>query len=184
MATAKGMTWSGKPIIEPGIYSNMPLDHYHSAKVCATPAISSSGLRKIFNESPAHYWCESPYNPKRVEASIPRHFALGRAMHHLAMGEEAFSEQFAVTPEMTRDTEGRAVPWSLRTKHAKHWVHACEASGRIWITRDEIEQIRGMSAALAENGFVVGAGLLEGFLEQRILEGRRDRRLAQDSGRT
>ena len=166
MATARGIVWNKGPIVEPGIYSNMPLDHYHSAGVCNAPAISSSGLRTIFNHSPAHYWCESPYNKNRVDEPTPRHFVLGRAMHHLAMGQAAFNKEFAVTPEFTKDVDGRAVPWSLRTKHAKAWVEACEQSGREWIKRDEIEQINGMSAALAANGFVVGAELLKGFVER------------------
>jgi PDDEXK-like domain of unknown function (DUF3799) len=166
MATAQGILWKGGPIIEPGIYSNMTLDHYHSAKVCRAPAISSSGLRRIFNESPAHYWCESPYNSKRIVEDTPRHFALGRAMHHLAMGQDAFDKEFAVTPEFTKDAQGRQVKWSLRTNHAKAWVEVCKARGLEWITRDEIESIRGMSASLAANGFVTGAGVLEGFVER------------------
>lgn len=166
MATAQGILWKGGPIVEPGIYSNIPLDHYHSAKITRSPAISSSGLRAIFNESPAHYWVKSPYNAKRIDEPVPRHFALGRAMHHLAMGEASFNKVFEVTPAKTRDAKGNSVPWSLRTNHAKAWVEACEKTGRQWITRDEIEAIRGMSASLAANGFVTGAGVLEGFVER------------------
>jgi PDDEXK-like domain of unknown function (DUF3799) len=166
MATAKGITWRRDPVLEPGIYSNIPLDLYHSNKITRSPAISSSGLRKIFIDSPAHYWCESPYNAKRVEKPPSRAFALGRAMHHLAMGEAAFNDVFEVAPATTRDAQGRSVPWSLKYKHARAWVTACEKTSRQWITRDEIEQIRGMSAALAANGFVTGAGVLEGFVER------------------
>jgi hypothetical protein len=166
MATAKGITWKGGSIVEPGIYSNMPLDHYHSAAVCDAPAISSSGLRTIFNSSPAHYWVGSPYNKQRLDEPTPRHFALGRAMHHLAMGQAAFDREFAVTPEYTKNAQGASVAWSLRTNHAKAWIEACEKSKRDWITRSEIEQIRGMSEALAANGFVTGAGVLQGFVER------------------
>jgi len=87
-------------------------------------------------------------------------------MHHLAMGEAAFNKVFEVTPPTTKDAQGYSVPWSLKYKHARAWVAACEKTDRQWITREEIEQIRGMSNALAANGFVVGAGVLEGYVER------------------
>ena len=57
--------WDGKPITENGIYSHVPFETYHGDPIRSAllfgdePSISSSGLRKIVTESPAHYWAGS-----------------------------------------------------------------------------------------------------------------------------
>lgn len=165
-ATAQGIKWQRGKIVEPGIYNNLPLDTYHRPDICDGVSISSSGLRAIFNESPAHFWARSPLNQHRIKEPTPRHFAIGRAMHHLAMGMTAFEKEFAVAPKYARNKEGKLVEWSLRTDWAKAWVAQVELSGKTYITREELEQIRGMSEALAADGFVRGAGVLEGVVER------------------
>src|SRR5262245_48977134 len=137
--------WNGEVITEPGIYSNMPLDHYHRADVCAGISISSSGLRKIMLESPAHFWCRAPQNPNRIRGEeLPRAFAVGRAMHHLALGEQYFSAIFRRAPTEVYTANGEPRPWSLTTKMAKEWKAATEQQGFIVIFPAEAEQLRGM----------------------------------------
>jgi hypothetical protein len=164
--TAAGTKWEQDPVIKPGVYNNLPLSVYHSPQVCRGLSLSSSALRTIFIRSPAHYWCTSIYNPRRIEEPLPRHFALGRAMHHLAMGQTAFDLEFIVAPEYTEDIKGTRQLWNLRTKHAKQWVADAERQGKTWLTQEEIEQILGMSDALARDGFVINARLLRGHVER------------------
>jgi hypothetical protein len=58
------IVWKGQQIGTAGMYRDVPLEKYHGAGICAGPSVSSTGLRKIVNQSPAHYFDGSPYNPK------------------------------------------------------------------------------------------------------------------------
>jgi PDDEXK-like domain of unknown function (DUF3799) len=158
--------WTKGSISKPGIYSNIPLDTYHRADMCDGVSVSSSGLRTIFAESPAHYWCGSPLNPRRIEKKVPRHFVLGRAMHHLAMGEADFAHTFCETPSHVRREDGEVVKWSGRTNEAKRWLDARRQEGRIPLEPDEIVQIKGMTDALKSSPFVVENQILDGWPER------------------
>jgi PDDEXK-like domain of unknown function (DUF3799) len=162
---AAGTAWAKTRIIKPGIYSDMPLESYHSPRICDGMSLSSTALRTIFIKSPAHYWCHSPYNSHRITEPVPRHFAVGRAMHHLAMGQDAFDLEFVVPPEYTQDIKGTPQPWNLKTKHAKEWV---AQQKKTWITHEEIQQILGMANSLARDTFVINSGLLRGFVERSV----------------
>ena len=71
-----------------------------------------SGRRTVFIDSPAHYWVSSHLNPNRVEESQNEALILGRAAHHLLLGESDFSRLFSVRPDR----------WdSWRTNDAKAW---------------------------------------------------------------
>ncbi len=102
----------GVKITVPGCYAGVPINVYHGADLCFGRSISSSGLRKIIGESPAHYWCESPYNPNRVEQKETDALALGRAAHHLLLGEDDFNTHYIVRPDKFD---------SWRTTAAKEW---------------------------------------------------------------
>lgn len=144
-------------ISKPGVYE-IPIETYHS-DCCAGPSISSSGLRTIENESPAHYWATSYLNPDRkVEAEKP-HFSLGRAAHTLLLGESGFREQFAIRPDQFPD-------W--RTKASQQWRDEMIAAGRTVLTPADIETIRGMASSLAAHP-IVQAGILSGKIEQSII---------------
>jgi hypothetical protein len=145
-----------KPIDRPGIH-RVPIDTYHS-QCCVGPSISSSGLRTLFLKSPAHYWCESDLNPKREEPGEKSAFTLGRAAHHLLLGEDAFSTLFIVRPE-------RFDSW--RTDASKAWRAEQEAAGRTVLLPTQIEVIRGMARSLAAHP-LVAAGILNGEIEQSI----------------
>jgi hypothetical protein len=102
--------WTGEKITEPGCYL-MPIEAYHS-DCAAGPSISSSGLRQIEQESPAHYWAQSYLNPDREQEEDSEAFILGRAAHHLLLGEGSFAQKFCVRPAEWSD-------W--RTKAAQQW---------------------------------------------------------------
>jgi hypothetical protein len=39
--------WNGATITSPGVYSDVPLDIYHSQEICDGPSVSSTGLRRV-----------------------------------------------------------------------------------------------------------------------------------------
>lgn len=152
----KPIIWNGKPIGSPGIYDKVSMAAYHSGDLCDGPSVSSSGLRTLWNQSPAHYWCNSPLNPNRIEQSDTEAFTLGRAAHHLLLGESHFSTMFISRPEK----------WdSWRTKEARAWRDEQIAEGRTVLLDSHLEQIRGMARALAAHPLIAN-GILNGGIEQ------------------
>lgn len=83
-------------IRESGQYS-ISMDVYHG-QPCNGPSISSTGLRKIYLESPADFWARSDLNDDRFDSEQHDHFVFGRAAHALLLGDEDFNAQFAVVP--------------------------------------------------------------------------------------
>lgn len=145
-------------IRKPGLYPNLPIDTYHG-DCCDGPSISSGGLRTIFTLSPAHYWVTSPLNPDRIEEDDKEAFILGRAAHHLLLGEDQFSTQFTMRPDK----------WdSWRTKDAQNWRSAEEKAGRTVLLPSQITQIRGMARSLAAHP-LIEAGILNGQIEQSLI---------------
>jgi PDDEXK-like domain of unknown function (DUF3799) len=145
----------GEPISKPGMYSGISLERYHTGSICDGPSISSSGLRKIFSESPAHYWCESPLNPDRIEPKIKRHFILGRAVHHLMLGEPFFAKLFVVQPGEYPDSKtGELKPWNNNSTHAKLWHSKALVDRKLVLLPREIEQIKGMAVALGRHPLI------------------------------
>lgn len=158
--------WTGGSIGRPGLYSDLPIETYHGANICDGVSISSSGLRKIFNKSPAHYWASSVYNDNAEEdEDEKRILVLGRAMHHLMLGERYFAEQFRVAPSEVPDKKNNLVPWSLRTDYAKEWMDARKREGKAVIFPKEIPMIEGMARALGAHP-MVKAGAFDGFPER------------------
>lgn len=157
--------WTGGSVGKPGLYENLTLEAYHARDVCDGISISSSGLRTIFHRSPAHYWVDSVYNKNRIEDEPSREMIIGRATHHLMMGEPYFAELFRAAPTEVPNSKGVLTPWSLRTNYAKNWVDEQRRAGKIAIFPKEIEQIEGMVAALAENP-MVEAGAFDGYIER------------------
>jgi hypothetical protein len=145
-------------ITEPGVYA-LTMDQYHG-DCCEGPSVSSSGLRTIWAESPAHYFLTSPYNPTPPEPEERPHFSLGRAAHHLLfLGRKGFDDEFVTRPEKWKD-------W--RTDAAKLWREAALADGKTVITDNELELITGMARSLAAHP-LVKAGILDGYVERSLI---------------
>lgn len=85
-------------VTQPGAY-RMSMDLYHSQRVCPGPSISSSGLRKIVNDSPWHFWKSWEGNPDRYPDKEPGDgLILGKAAHCLLLGDEVFDDLFVYVP--------------------------------------------------------------------------------------
>lgn len=174
--------WDGKPISAPGIYSGVPMSIYHSADLCVGPSISSSGLRTIFDpaQGPMAYWVYSPLNPLRQEKPDSEAFILGRAAHHLFLGEADFGRHFTGEPETYPDAKtGELKPWSNNSNFAKEWHAHVASEGLTVLTRKQLDQIKGMAGVLPwqkgledsglANNALVRAGALKGLIEHSII---------------
>ena len=164
--SGKVMQWDGLPITRPGVYKGIPLDLYHSSELFdGKPSISSSGMRKLMRESPEHYWCESPYNPQRIEPKDKKHFVIGRALHHLVSGERFFGKLFAITPENIFDPkEKRPVRWNGNRIVCRDWIQREKDRGRSILTLEDAKNLEGMALALGRHPAVM-QGILRGHVE-------------------
>ena len=163
----KSIKWDGKQVTKPGLYSNVGIELYHSDKICAGPSVSSSGLRKIFNESPAHFYSQWAGNPKRIEPKETRAFAVGRAVHHLLLGQPFFAQLCAIQPDEWPDENGVLKPWHNARNVCKAWHEQKRKDGRTVLTAAEVESIKGMAASLGLHP-IVRAGALNGQVERSI----------------
>lgn len=165
--TAKTIKWDGRQIVNPGIYSGITLATYHRSDICDGPSISSSGLRKIFHESPAHFYQTWHGNPARTEPSETRAFIVGRALHHLVLGEKFFAKLFTIEPEEWPDEHGVIKPWNNNRTVCKKWHAEQRELGRAVLTLKEVEMIRGMAEKLALHP-MVQHGALNGAIERSM----------------
>jgi hypothetical protein len=148
----------GEMITANGVY-DLSMADYHG-QPCDGPSISSSGLRTIWSQSPAHYYEESSLNPAPKEPEDRPHFSLGRAAHHLLLqGRKGFDAEFVVRPEKWKD-------W--RTDAAKEWRADMIAAGMTIITDAELANIAGMARSLSAHP-LVKAGILDGAVERSLL---------------
>jgi hypothetical protein len=155
--------WDGAPVRAPGIYHDMPLARYHQGDAAAGPSVSSTTLRRLWNESPAHAWAHDPANPNRVVDDDSEAFILGRATHHLICGQAGFSDEFIVRP--TQAPDGR--DWHGSNKSCIKWTAEQKRIGRTVLTSAHVEQIKGMAIALGAHP-LVQAGILNGLIERSL----------------
>jgi PDDEXK-like domain of unknown function (DUF3799) len=139
--------------------TDAPMAWYHG-QPCAGPSISSSQLRTIFNESLAHYWDMSPLNPDRQEFKQTEQVIIGRAAHHLMLGEGDFAKHFIVRPDEAPD--GR--PWNGNNKSCREWLAQREVEGLTVLKQEWVEQIKGMSAMMVREQAIMD-GILSGMVE-------------------
>jgi hypothetical protein len=160
----QAIKWDGKPITKPGIYSGVPLDVYHSQRICDGPSVSSTGLRRCLEEnsgSPAHFYDQWSGNPNCAEPEDKAVFALGRAAHFLFLeGSKrgnAFATNFAIRPD----------EWdSWRTQASRDWRDEQVARGKTVLTETDVEAIVGMAERIATDPMAVN--LLRGDIERSL----------------
>lgn len=159
----KVIPWkNGEVITEPGIYSGVPMSAYHGQDICDGPSISSTGLRKLFSESPAHFYDTWSGNPDAEDQSDKAAFTLGRAAHHLILGEDDYSSLFVQRPAEIGDK-----PWQGNRTECKDWLKAQAKAGRTVLTEEQVKSIRGMARSLGAHP-LVQSGLLNGLVEHSM----------------
>lgn len=163
----------GGLISEPGAY-RVPMGRYHS-QFCTGPSVSSSGLRRIYHESPAHFWVQSDLNPNRIPSTPTAAMDKGRAAHSLVLGDEVFAETFVVTPA---DAPARpsiaswgAAKSAPHIEDAKAWWRRFEtlAAGRTIISASDYDDLAGMAETLAVHPAIRDYGLFRGVAEPTML---------------
>jgi hypothetical protein len=159
----QSIPWNGQRISSPGLYSGIPLTDYHRGDICDGPSMSSSGLRKLWQTSPQHFWDESPLNPNCKPPKDSEAFILGRATHHLLCGEVGFAEQYIIRPAEAPD--GRA--WNGNNKTCIKWLADAAKAGKTVLTADMVEAIRGMAVSLGKRPLVMN-GILSGSVERSL----------------
>lgn len=165
----KDIKWDGKQISKPGMYSGIPLNLYHEANICVGPSISSTGLRALNPQkgSPAHFYAKWVGNPNRlVDENEKRHFILGRALHHLCLGEKLFAKSFCIEPDEYPDSKtGILKPWNNNSNYARDWHAQQKKLRRTPIKQDEVVQLKNMAEAFG-NHPLVRMGLFNGLIER------------------
>lgn len=169
MKKLESIKWDGKQITKPGMYEQMPIEAYHRHDICVGPSISSSGLRALNPDtgSPRHFYAKWPGNPNRKESDTEkRHFILGRALHHLVLGEKFFAKVFCVQPFEYEDKKtGELKAWSNNATICKDWHEARRKEWRTALTPKEVEQLKQMSTSVG-NHPLVREGLFNGMIER------------------
>lgn len=151
--------YTGQKITLPGCYVDMPMEAYHG-QPCDGPSVSSSGLRTIWSESPAHFYARSSLNPNRKPEKPKDAFSLGRLAHKLLLeGRDGLEKDFAIRP-------GHWDSW--RTKDAQTWKAEQIAAGKTVVTEDDLVDVVGMAESLARHP-LVKAGILDGAVERSLI---------------
>lgn len=159
--------WDGQPITAPGLYRGVPQDDYHG-QLTATPSVSRSGLWRLFDKSPAHYFDGSYLNPDREEQVESEPLLFGRAAHHLLLGEADFGKHFVVRPERIHDPKAGEVDWNANRLVCKEWLRHVKEQHLTVLTPNQMEAIRGMAKGLAANP-LVQQGILSGLIEHTLV---------------
>jgi hypothetical protein len=122
----------------PGFW-RIDIETYHG-DCCDGPSLSASGINTILQKSPAHYWAGSPLNPDAAPRADTPALAFGKAAHCLLLGEPVFRSAFAVSEYP-----------DFRTKEAREWRDAMQASGRVIVTKDQLASIKAIARQVERN---------------------------------
>jgi hypothetical protein len=163
----KSIPWDGKPISKPGMYSGIP-NHIYHGNCCEGHSVSTTGLKRLFHESPAKYWVKSFLNPKKKDDDESSALIFGRAIHHLILGEPNFQQHFAEEPLTYEDPKtGEVKKWSNNSNECKRWNDLRAKEGRYILTKAEINHIRGIATAIHADDPVY-QDLLGGMVERSL----------------
>ena len=138
-------------ITTPGCF-DIPIELYHS-DCCVGPSVSGSGLVKIEQQSPAHFWHSSYFNPNREEVDTTA-LAFGRAAHAWVLGEPNFNQYFVVSPYD-----------NFRTKEAREWR---EKQSRTVIKAEQLDAIKAMHESILKTPLIQNA-FKDGKPEQSLI---------------
>jgi hypothetical protein len=151
--------YTGGIIRAPGCFVGMSMEVYHG-QPCEGPSISSSGLRTIWAESPAHFWAHSSLNKDRIEPKDNPAFNVGRLAHKLLIeGREGLEKDFAIRPDIWSD-------W--RKKEAQVWRDEQLLAGKTVVTEEDLAAVTGMAESLGRHP-LVKAGILDGKVERSLI---------------
>jgi PDDEXK-like domain of unknown function (DUF3799) len=159
--------WDGKPIRFPGLYKGVPMAVYHGKDLCIEPSVSASAIRTALKDSLAHYWDQCAYNEKGEPREDTKPMALGRAAHHVLLGDKE-EDCYVMRPKMLNN-----IAWQSNRLDCKAWVEQQEAAGRTIVTDNDVDRIKGMARALRKHPLVGGRSgappILDGLIEMTMV---------------
>lgn len=167
-------TWDGtSTITEPGIWSGIPLEAYHTkTDLLDGPSVSKSMLKWIFpfhDGSPKAFWGRWQHNPNRIATKTTAALDFGRAVHCLLLGDEVFRDNFTVRPDTYPDSKtGAEKPWNANSNYCKDFLAEAASAGLTVLSSEQIERIRRISDDAAKYP-LVKAGILNGRVERSLL---------------
>lgn len=166
----KERTYSGGQITEPGVYRGISLDDYHEKRdLFDGPSVSKSALKWLLpphGGSPKAFWGRWKWNPDHIEPKSTDALKFGSAAHCLLLGDEVFSERYAVRPETYPDKKtGEPKKWTMSAHYCQDWV--AEQGDKIVISEGDVERIR-LIAKDAATYPLVQQGILNGKIERTL----------------
>ncbi|WP_370309248.1 PD-(D/E)XK nuclease-like domain-containing protein [Sphingobium abikonense] len=139
-------------ITEPGAYSDIDAADYHrNPNLLPGPSLSSSGAKLILNQSPFHFWHDSPLNPNRPAEDDKPHFSIGKAAHDMILLEGRWDDAYHVTPD------------GFNAGHHKKWadavaeLEAAQEAGKCILRHQDMEVVERVVAAIRRNVFAMKA---------------------------
>ncbi len=168
--------WDGAPITAPGAYANVPMHIYHGRLVPEPEhSASRSMLWTSFDKSPAHLELKHYLNPDRDDGDESEALLVGKAAHHMLLGEADFTDHFVFHPETYPEGAdfpamlGPQKPWNMNSRWCKAWTAAEQLEGRRSILKPRhLDAVRGMANGLYANP-LVRAGILNGLIETTLV---------------
>lgn len=148
-------------IAEPGAYPDIDGDLYHAVEICASPSISSTGLKTIENETPFHYWYQSPLNPDRPQREQKPHFNIGKGVHDLLLLQGLFPKNYFILPD---GYDGCLKKWEMAKEERKE----AEASGIPVLTFPQYRMVEAMAEQVEKNE-LAKALLISGTPEMTVI---------------
>lgn len=83
-----------------GAYPDIDMKLYHrAANLLPGPSLSSSGAKTILEQSPAHFFWNSPMNSARPPEEDKDHFSVGKAAHDLLLLGGDWEASYHILPE-------------------------------------------------------------------------------------
>lgn len=131
-------------IIHPGAYPDISAEDYHGREICASPSVSSTGLKLISSKSPQHYWANSNMNPCRPIRKEKAHFGIGKALHDVLLLNERFDTHYYVLPE----------EYNARSRDFEEYRAGAEYAakrGRTVLTHGQRDMVLAMADQLVKN---------------------------------
>jgi hypothetical protein len=108
-------------------------------------------------------------NPNRIERAETESLIVGRAAHHLLVGQPQFAKEFVIRPDTYPEKKtGEPKKWTMAADYCKQWAAAQEQTGRTILASEEVEKIKGMAISLGKHP-LVQAGILRGLIERSIV---------------
>jgi PDDEXK-like domain of unknown function (DUF3799) len=165
--------WEGEVITKPGMYKGIPLSAYHD-QICDGFSVSSSGLRTLVRQSPAHFYDQWSGNPNRTQRKDERHFLFGSAAHHLFLGQKGFGSLYKVEPTQYEADDGTMKPWNNNANACKDWHKTARQQKLSVLKAAEAEQLIGMAKMFHRHPMLNPTdkkmgGLLHGLVERSII---------------